>query len=74
MGEQATYTTERLDHLGIVAGICREIELVKRVDTLAGDDDRAVMAQTRHTELLPAFYTSLEPIGISLSPPRKVSL
>jgi transposase len=42
MGQQATYRTERLDHHGIVAGICQEIELVERVDTLVGEDDRKV--------------------------------
>jgi transposase len=42
MDKQATYTTERLDHLGIVAGICQEIELVERVDTLVGENDRKV--------------------------------
>ena len=42
MDQQATYATERLDHLGIVAGICQEIELVERVDTVAGDDGRKV--------------------------------
>jgi transposase len=42
MDEQATYRTERLDHLGIVAGICREIALIERVDTLVGENDRKV--------------------------------
>ena len=42
MDEQATYSTERLDHHGIVAGICHEIELVERVDTVAGEDGRKV--------------------------------
>ena len=42
MDEQATYTTERLDHLGIVARICQEIEVIKRVDTLLGEKDRKV--------------------------------
>jgi transposase len=42
MVEQATYRTERLDHLGIVAGICQEIELIERIDILVGEDDRKV--------------------------------
>lgn len=42
MAEQAAYSTERLDHLGIVAGICHEIELVERVDALVGEDGRKV--------------------------------
>ena len=41
MDEQA-YSTERLDHHGIVAGICHEIELVERVDTAVGEDGRKV--------------------------------
>lgn len=42
MHEQAAYRTERLDHHGIVAGICHEIELVECVDTVAGEDGRKV--------------------------------
>jgi transposase len=42
MAEQTAYSTERLDHLGIVAGICHEIGLIERVDTLVGDNDRKV--------------------------------
>lgn len=42
MGEQAIHSTERLDHLGIVAGICHEIELIEQVDTLVGVNDRKV--------------------------------
>jgi transposase len=42
MAEQTAYSTERLDHLGIVAGICREIELIEQVDTLVGENDRKV--------------------------------
>jgi transposase len=42
MAEQAAYSTERLDHPGIVAGICHEIELIERIDILAGENDRKV--------------------------------
>ena len=35
-------TTQRLDHLGIVAGICHQIGLVKLVDEFVGDTDRKV--------------------------------
>jgi hypothetical protein len=28
---ETTYVTQRLDHLGIVAGICQEIELADRL-------------------------------------------
>jgi transposase len=37
-----TYTTERLDHLGIVAGICHEIELAQKIDEIAGPSERKV--------------------------------
>ncbi len=30
--KELAYTTERLDHLGIVAGICKQIELVANID------------------------------------------
>jgi transposase len=36
------FSTERLDHLGIVAGICREIELIPQIDGLVGPTDRKV--------------------------------
>lgn len=42
MAEQTTYHSERLDHLGIVAGVCHEIDLIERVDRLVGADDRKV--------------------------------
>jgi hypothetical protein len=35
---QAPYVTERLDHLGIVAGVCREIGLAAWLD--AQDEQR----------------------------------
>ncbi|MBN1202144.1 MAG: DUF4277 domain-containing protein [Anaerolineae bacterium] len=44
MGEQATYATERLDHLGIVAGICHENELVERVDIFVGENPEIEIA------------------------------
>ena len=37
---------ERLDHLGIVAGICREIGLAEYVDTLAGPSQQQVSVGT----------------------------
>jgi len=30
--EQATYESERLDHLGIVAGVCQELGLAQYLD------------------------------------------
>ncbi len=32
-----TYTNERLDHLGIVAGVCQVIGLAKYLDVQAGN-------------------------------------
>jgi len=34
------YSTQRLDHLGIVAGICREIGLVEQIDRIVGPTER----------------------------------
>jgi transposase len=36
------YTSKRLDHLGIVAGICRRIGLIEQVDEIVGPTDRKV--------------------------------
>ena len=40
--EEITYTTQRLDHLGIVAGICQKIDLIKEIDRIVGPTDRKV--------------------------------
>jgi hypothetical protein len=37
---------ERLDHLGIVAGICREIALAEYLDALAGPSQQRVSIGT----------------------------
>ena len=37
-----TYTTQRIDHLGIVTGISREIELVETIDKQVGQTGRKV--------------------------------
>jgi transposase len=39
---ETTYATQRLDHLGIVAGICREIDLAGQIDRTIGPTDRQV--------------------------------
>lgn len=40
---QATYTTQRIDHLGIVAGVCRRIGLIEVIDgSLISPADRKV--------------------------------
>ncbi len=36
------YTTHRLDHLGIMAGICREIGLAEQIDRIVGPTERQV--------------------------------
>lgn len=35
-------TTQRLDHLGIVAGICNQIDLIRRIDEKMGQQQRKV--------------------------------
>jgi transposase len=42
MDGQATYETQRIDHLGIVAGICREIALAEQIDAQVGGSERKV--------------------------------
>ena len=32
MSAKPTYETQRIDHLGIVAGICHEISLIEKID------------------------------------------
>lgn len=39
---EETYSTQRLDHLGIVAGICQQIGLVEQIDTYIGATERKV--------------------------------
>ncbi|MFC1879312.1 IS1634 family transposase [Chloroflexota bacterium] len=42
MSEETTYETQRIDHLGIVTGISREIELVETIDKKVGQTGRKV--------------------------------
>lgn len=42
MNQEMIYATERIDHWGIVAGICREIALVERIDAQVGRSQRKV--------------------------------
>jgi transposase len=42
MSAKPTYETQRIDHLGIVAGICQEISLVEMVDARVKTSDRKV--------------------------------
>ncbi len=42
MSQELAYQTERLDHLGIVAGVCQEAGRAEWLDTQAGDTRRSV--------------------------------
>jgi len=42
MSAKPTYETQRIDHLGIVAGICKEISLIGVIDALVKTSDRKV--------------------------------
>lgn len=42
MNQKVTYETKRLDHLGIVAGICQEIGLAEVIDEQVGENGRQV--------------------------------
>lgn len=42
MKEEQRYETQRMDHHGIVAGICHEIEMVKQIDQMVGRCERKV--------------------------------
>jgi transposase len=39
---EESYETKRIDHLGIVAGICKEIDLIECIDEAVGPTDRKV--------------------------------
>ena len=42
MSQEAEYQTKRLDHLGIVAGVCREAGIAEWLDKQAGEQQRLV--------------------------------
>ena len=42
MNPEAEYKTERIDHLGIVAGICQEIGLIDEIDRQVGASEQKV--------------------------------
>ncbi|MDP9381605.1 MAG: DUF4277 domain-containing protein, partial [Chloroflexota bacterium] len=46
MEAEVSYSTERLDHLGIVAGVCREMGLSEWLDSQAGQSERKVSIGT----------------------------
>ncbi len=42
MSAKPTYETQRIDHLGIVTGICQEICLIEKIDAHVKASDRKV--------------------------------
>ena len=78
---QPTFTTQRLDHLGIVAGICHRIDLIDTIDTFIGKTKRnitvgeAVMAMilnalgfvSRPLYLTPEFFSN-KPVNLLIAP------
>lgn len=42
MDGAATYETQRIDHLGIVAGVCQEISLIEQIDQQVRSSERKV--------------------------------
>ena len=42
MSQEVEYQTQRLDHLGIVAGVCKEVGIAEWLDKLAGETRRSV--------------------------------
>ena len=42
MSAKPTYETQRIDHLGIIAGICQEISLIEKIDAQVKSSDRKV--------------------------------
>ena len=46
MSQEVEYQTERLDHLGIVAGVCKEAGIAEWLDKIAGENRRDVSVGT----------------------------
>ena len=46
MSQNVAYQTERLDHLGIIAGVCREVGIAEWLDVQAGEQRRSVSIGT----------------------------
>jgi transposase len=42
VNNEIRYETKRIDHLGIVAGICKEIQLIEKIDKYLGPSERKV--------------------------------
>lgn len=79
--QDATYKTKRLDHLGIVAGICHEIGLIEEIDEAIGPTERQVSVgqaiqamvlnglgfTTRAMYLTPEFFHN-KPVDVLIGP------
>src|SRR5437588_7832408 len=46
VSQEVEYQTERLDHLGIVAGVCKEAGIAEWLDKIAGENRRGVSVGT----------------------------
>ena len=46
MSQEEEYQVERLDHLGIVAGVCKEAGIAQWLDRLEGESRRSVSVGT----------------------------
>jgi transposase len=46
VSQEVEYQTQRLDHLGIVAGVCKEAGIAQWLDRLAGENRRSVSVGT----------------------------
>jgi transposase len=46
MSQEVEYQTQRLDHLGIVAGVCKEAGIAQWLDKVAGENRRSVSVGT----------------------------
>jgi Domain of unknown function (DUF4277) len=54
--EATTFATQRLDHLGIVAGVCRHIQLFEQIDVRAGPSERKMtVGEAVHAMVLNAL-------------------
>jgi hypothetical protein len=50
--EEVEYQTERLDHLGIVAGVCREAGIAEWLGKITGENHRVGTATVAQLYLL----------------------
>ncbi len=63
MSAKPTYETQRIDHLGIVSGICQEISLVEKIDVLVKTSERKVSGGKGAQEMI---LTALGFVGRAL--------